>query len=889
MVFNRELSAVSLPTRERAAAKAKLRASKHSQPAAHGQPAAPGQPATAAPTVTRTRVRRAVPPTLASTRPRRSRTELTFTNKDGELIVNSVNRRDNEEPRTLSVPFLPGQEDLQRKDDEGSMTEPEDIPPDMMDLLGYSAMDGDGAGDDMEDGDDMEGGDDDDDAEGEDDVGFNNADFAGDAGMGTEPAYSHIPSTGLLDNLGVTSNVSTTSNFGVTSNFSETSNFSATSNSGTTSNFSAISNPGTTSNFSTTSNDFNTTSVEPNEGPFNYSQAPGSMDFISGIDQEELQALFGGLGQFSLNDSTLGDVFLTSTNTLAINFQNFSAVLPDTAPSMHDHSPTIAQLAAEPNFDLTDTPMDFSPALPTRSETPDLLGHAGAPSVSLQSSLCDRTPGLQQTLPSPYRVTRPLPPASPSLLAHRTISRAGTPCPPNQPRPLATTRGESPILSRTGTPRFSRHSPLRAPTRGSTQALVSAIRSNSHLLALQSGASSPATSTSNPISPYRSASQVLNIPALSAPTPLRRTTSLPDLTSDHTQPLIEQDLNPSAETPAQDSEPSTSANNFSSAIGQPVPAVQDIKRNILDHYQLTSRIRRDRHIPADTPLLANGLPRMGSLTEEEKKFIMLIEHFLLYRMVSTQAWLDDPVEALDKAMEYGEGLMRKSKEDIIMTAGFRELVLSKFSNLRSDALRNVYQTVSRILDVVSGDKQKTEMLMGNDLFIYRDHNKIRAEMFRADVILEVLLDVFFRSGKKLGLVFILELCALDGPSERASLSSYGKLRDQTATRGVPVAAISFAATMIYFVLDKMNRNVKKLRFDDQGYKQHWQRYMRNLVTLPHLGTLRDDLLDRIKQVLDCIYFSFPDTNVNTMCRQEHLRHWPADELDDEATGLQLAW
>ncbi|KAG8729701.1 hypothetical protein FRC10_003502, partial [Ceratobasidium sp. 414] len=754
MVFNRELSAVSLPTRERAVAKSKLRASKHGQPAAHSQPATQGQPAAAAPTTTRTRTRRAVPPTLASTRaPRRGRTELTFTNKDGELVVNSVNRRDNEEPRNPSVPFLPGQEDLQRKDDEGSVTEPEDIPPDMMDLLGYSAMDGDDIEDDMEDGDDMEGRDDD--AEGEDDIGFGSADLAGDTRMGTESTYGHIPSTGLPGNFGVTSNLGATSNLGVTLN------------------------------------NFGMTFMETDEGPFGHSQVPGSMDPISGVDPEELQALFGGLNQFNLNDLTLEDAFLASTNTPATNFQNFAAVIPDTAPSMQNHSLATAQLAVEPNLDLTDTPMDFSPTLPTQSNTPALLGCAGVPAVSLQSSLCNRTPGLRQNLSSPYGATQPLPPASP---AHCAMSRAGTPCPPNRPRPLATTRGEFPIMSRPGTPRFSRHSPLRAPTRGSTQALVSAIRSNSRPPAPQSSASSPGTSASNPSNPYRSASQAPNVPASPTPPLLRQTTSLPDLTSDDMQGLIERDLDPLAETPAQDSELSTSANNFSYTVGQPAPTVQDVKRNILDHYQLTSRIRRERHIPADTPLLANGLPRMGSLKEEEKKFIMLIEHFLLYRMVSTQAWLDDPVGALDKAMEYGGELMGKSKEEIIVTAGFEELALSKFSNLRSDALRNVYQTVSRVLDVVSGDKQKTETLMGKDLFIYRDHNKTRVEMFRSDVILQVLLDVFFRSGKKLGLVFILELCAPDGP-EHASLSLYGKLRDRTATQGLPVAAIAFAATM----------------------------------------------------------------------------------------------
>ncbi|KAG9088736.1 hypothetical protein FRC06_001899 [Ceratobasidium sp. 370] len=795
MVFTRELSAVSLPTRERAAAKAKHRMLKQGQ--------------SAAPTTTRAKTSRAVAPTLASTRqPRRGRTELTYTNKGGELVVNSVNRRNNEEPRHQDIPFLPGQEDLQRKDDEGSMTEPEDISPSMQELLGYGAMGPDGVGLDMEDEDeddmDVEG---DDDADGEDDVGFDDAN---------------------LDNPAATLDFDTASGFSTALGFGAASNF------------------GTTLGFAGTSG---MTFGEANEGPFGYSQARGGMDFTSGVDPDELQTLFGGLNRFGLDDSALDDSFSLPTTTPPINFQNFGAVLPDTTPPMRDQSPSIAQPDGEPNL------------LP-RSDTPALFGSTGAPGNSLDSSLYNHTPGLRQNPSSPYRATQPLPPTSLSLPARCAISRAGTPCPPNRPRPLAATRGESLILSRTGTPRFSRHNPLQTPTRGGTQALVSAIRHNSRLSTPRSGAPSPTTSVRNPTSPHP-ASQAPDTLPLPVATPPHRSNSLPDLTSTDTQEPAEQDLDPSAH-----GEYSLSANNSSYATGQPVPTVQDIKRKILEYYQLTTRTRRDRHIPSDTPLLANGLPRMCSLTEEEKKFLMLIEYFLLYQMVSAQAWLADPAGTLDKAMEYGQELVGKSREDIIVTAGFEELALSKLSNLRSDALRNVYHTVSRILDVVSGDKQKTNMLMSNDLFVYRDHKNARAEMFRASIIHEVLLDIFFRSGKKLGLVFILELCTPDG-AECASLALYGKLWDRTATRGLPVAAIAFAATMVYFVLDKMNRDVKKLRFDDQGYKQHWQRYMRNLVALPHLGALRNELLDRIKQ--------------------EHLRHWPADELDDEATGLQLAW
>ncbi|KAG8707270.1 hypothetical protein FRC09_001929 [Ceratobasidium sp. 395] len=132
MDFRRELSTVSLPTRERDAAKAKYKELNAKQQGKVGTAAKPTtrKPRTKAP---------APAPTLASKRqPRANRKEFTFAKRRGGLTMQGVLRHDNEEPVVPAVPYLPGQEDLPHfdEDDDAEMTEPEDVSPEMAGLLG---------------------------------------------------------------------------------------------------------------------------------------------------------------------------------------------------------------------------------------------------------------------------------------------------------------------------------------------------------------------------------------------------------------------------------------------------------------------------------------------------------------------------------------------------------------------------------------------------------------------------------------------------------------------------------------------------------------------------------------------------------------------------------
>ncbi|KAG8707271.1 hypothetical protein FRC09_001930 [Ceratobasidium sp. 395] len=405
------------------------------------------------------------------------------------------------------------------------------------------------------------------------------------------------------------------------------------------------------------------------------------------------------------------------------------------------------------------------------------------PDASLQTTLPAPIPGLHAALlashsvpglrtPSTQRTSSPaLRAASPALHAMSPALRAMSPAPramsparshPSSPSP-ASTRGEVPILSRTG-PGYERRSVSQ------TRVLVDATRINA---AYNSPYNSP-----NDATPY--AGVETEIQAARVPTPT-----------------------PNANPPPINHR-------------RRIPLVQDVERNVLLHFQLTSRTRQVRRLPSDNPLLPNGLPRAGALSEDERKFMQLIEFHLLFEMLTFEAWLSDPRGALEKAMQYGEKMMGKSRDTIVVVENFDLLALGKCSSLRSDCLKTVFSTVSRMLDVVMGDEAKATSLMGDNLILYPNQQINPSKQYLCDLIPEVLVGIFFDSSKEIGLPFIIEICT---PADRVECGSWHKqLHDRTATRGLSVAAIAFAATTIYYTLDKMARNLKKLHFNDQGYK-----------------------------------------------------------------------
>ncbi|QRV92597.1 hypothetical protein RhiJN_20615 [Ceratobasidium sp. AG-Ba] len=742
MDFRRELSTVSLPTRERAAAKSRFKEVTLGQQS---------QVSTTSKNTKQKRRTKVPPPTLASTRqPRTRRAELTFKKRKGGLVMQGVLRHDDKEPSVPPVPYLPGQEDIPHfdkdvdadADADADLTEEEEISPEMAELLGRT------------------------------DICDEDID-TGEAGSAYAIEDTEMQHGDLI-----------------------------------------------------AGNDFSLGAPRTRQALFGYSEYElGETDFLGNVSPDDVAVLFGGLNSLNTLDSTENSFFDSPNNS--------AFALPALIDNRFNSEPTpdlsLANATADTNLGLSSTshhvlppfvpnvshslptPPNLSPAVPPRANSPIQRTASAAMTPALRAmspalravspSLRAVSPSLRSGSPgataSPAQNLRPSSPSpvsrhAPSLQSHRysPLGLGGTPA-RSQSRALSSTRSEVPVLMQTPTQRHR--------TTSQTQALVSTTRANATYNAIDNTLTYTENETSS-----QSMAGTLATTDSSAPTP---------------------NTNP----PPVD-------------VRQSIPLVQDIERNIVQHYQLTSRIRQVRRFPLNNPLLPNGLPRAGALSENERKLMQLIEFHMLYRMLTFEAWFNDSQLALEKAVLYGEKLLGKPKDNIIVIDNFE-------------------------LSVVAGNRLEATGLMSGDAFLYVDQKPDPDTKFRCEVVAEVLLDIFFRSSKKIGLPFILELCA---PDDRAECASWHKqLRDRTATQGLSVGAIAFAATTIYYTLDKMARNVTKLHFNDQGYKRYYEQYFRDLVKLPHLGVLRNELLDKIKR--------------------EHLRYWPAADIDEEMAELDLAW
>ncbi|KAG9077828.1 hypothetical protein FRC06_008684 [Ceratobasidium sp. 370] len=175
-----------------------------------------------------------------------------------------------------------------------------------------------------------------------------------------------------------------------------------------------------------------------------------------------------------------------------------------------------------------------------------------------------------------------------------------------------------------------------------------------------------------------------------------------------------------------------------------------------------------------------------------------------------------------------------------------------------------------------GNKQIIYQLMDKDLYLYpsveRASNRSDCpnymkpgEYFCVEALGAALEIILFRSSKQVGLVFMEDMCKPDDAERCAHW--HRKLRDQTARKGVPPGLLTFAATQMYWALERLYMGTK-LNFDEQHYRAVWDRYFRALIKLPHLGRLRVDMLDRLKEY--------------------YMVHWPAGELDEDDDSLP-AW
>ncbi|KAG9091717.1 hypothetical protein FRC06_000440 [Ceratobasidium sp. 370] len=189
---------------------------------------------------------------------------------------------------------------------------------------------------------------------------------------------------------------------------------------------------------------------------------------------------------------------------------------------------------------------------------------------------------------------------------------------------------------------------------------------------------------------------------------------------------------------------------------------------------------------------------------------------------------------------------------------FLDMVFYKTSGNRGNSLSRIEVMMEQEFAVTVVDKPELYQLMSNDQFLFPTVNREPSQYFCVGPLGAALEIIFFKSAKTIGLAFMEELCQPDDTEKCAHW--HQKLCDRMARKGVSPGAIAFAATQMYWALGQMYLGTN-IHFDEHRFRGVWDRYFRALIKLPHLGQLRVDLLDWLKEY--------------------DMDHWPSEERDDD--------
>ncbi|KAF8606748.1 hypothetical protein BDV93DRAFT_553224 [Ceratobasidium sp. AG-I] len=283
-----------------------------------------------------------------------------------------------------------------------------------------------------------------------------------------------------------------------------------------------------------------------------------------------------------------------------------------------------------------------------------------------------------------------------------------------------------------------------------------------------------------------------------------------------------------------------------------IPTTLELQLNACKVYKTNRRRIRARNTAATESATRRNLISSADLSKDQRAVISQMEYHFLKNVLFVDPWPTPEVRQIRllEAQQYATGLTRVSGDEVF-SQRFLDTVYDKTSANRSNSLAKIKFMMEEKFGVGTSNKQMIRQLMVKDLFLFPTINREPSEYFCIDAIGSALEIILFKCSKPIGEAFMEELCKPDEPADW-----HKKLCDQTARKGVPPGLLAFAATQMYWALEMLYRGTT-LAFDEHHYHEVWKRYLRALERLPHLGRLRVDMLDRIKEY--------------------YLAHWPGEE------------
>ncbi|QRV82705.1 hypothetical protein RhiJN_10725 [Ceratobasidium sp. AG-Ba] len=300
-----------------------------------------------------------------------------------------------------------------------------------------------------------------------------------------------------------------------------------------------------------------------------------------------------------------------------------------------------------------------------------------------------------------------------------------------------------------------------------------------------------------------------------------------------------------------------------------VPTHLELRANAQEHYAAIRHKTRVRGpIPTGQPSNGHGPLRSFELTDDQRMVMGPMEHHVYKDIVCINPWPRDRDAFLEDAHVYSVQMTGKDGAEIY-TQRFMDTVYSKMSANRGETLAKIEVLVQQELAISAVNKPEINMYLDKHNFLYPTIDRDEHQKFRVHIIGSALLVILFECGKQLGLVFMEEFNQPD--DARKCADWHGRARDRTArSRGIPPGLIAYTATQIHWALLKLQKG-GAVHFQEIQFRAVWTQYLRALLKLKHLGELRMDLLELV--------------------RNRYVENWPGAEQDndDDEEDSYPAW
>ncbi|KAF8593169.1 hypothetical protein BDV93DRAFT_612324 [Ceratobasidium sp. AG-I] len=295
-----------------------------------------------------------------------------------------------------------------------------------------------------------------------------------------------------------------------------------------------------------------------------------------------------------------------------------------------------------------------------------------------------------------------------------------------------------------------------------------------------------------------------------------------------------------------------------------IPTISELQLHVARVYsQIRQRSRNRQATATESTRSRSKILSSGELTDNQRDVISQMEFHVLKDVLWVNPWPERSVRQgyLLDAQQYASGLTGVIGSDVF-SVELLSTVWYRMSNDRGNSLARIECMMENEFGIATSDKQMLFKLMDKDGFLFPTDKQEPSSYFCVGALGSALEIILFKSAKQIGVVFMEEFCRPDSPADW-----HKKLRDQTACEGISPGLLAFAATQMYWALEGLYMGTAR-KFEEQHYRGVWDRYFRALIKLPHLGRLRIDMLDRMKEY--------------------YVAHWPGEEPDEDEESFP-AW